>query len=362
MGSLRDESLVELPIIDISNPSDPSVGKAMVDAAAKYGFLYIDSSSTAFTVEDVDNAFRVSKEFFQQSTDVKAAYHLNGDYKGWSGMHEEVLDPENHSTGDFKEAMDFGEFLDGMVDQPIPPPFSTKENRARLARFASLCRKTCTSILQLLAVGLKLPADFFTIRHDPKVAPTGSTLRFLFYPNISKVPTYEHEKDVRAGAHSDYGSITLLFQRPGQPGLEILTAEGNWVAVPIYPPGQDDARPFPPILINIGDLLNYWTDGLLKSTVHRVIFPPTERTKLDPQDRQSIAYFCQPVTNTELIPVPSKLVEDYRKRNEGKENAGINGFGGGAGSFESGKRALTAEQHINIRLAATYTQHATSQK
>ena len=54
----------------------------------------------------------------------------------------------------------------------------------------------------------------------------------MFSPATS---SYKHDRDVRAGAHSDYGSITLLFQRPGQPGLEILTPEKTWAPVPVQP-------------------------------------------------------------------------------------------------------------------------------
>ena len=55
------------------------------------------------------------------------------------------------------------------------------------------------------------------------------------------------------------GSITLLFQRQGQPGLEILTSRSLWSPVPVNPPGTED-DPFPPILINIGDLMHFWTN------------------------------------------------------------------------------------------------------
>jgi len=48
---------IELPVIDISDPNDPAVGKAMLDAAAKYGFLYVNSKGSDFTPEDVDHAF-----------------------------------------------------------------------------------------------------------------------------------------------------------------------------------------------------------------------------------------------------------------------------------------------------------------
>ncbi len=77
--------------------------------------------------------------------------------------------------------------------------------------------------------------------------------------------------DLSAKRHTP-GSLTLLFQRPSQPGLEIQTPDSVWAPASVYPPGTEDDG-FPPILVNIGDLLSYWTDGLLKSTVHRVVFP-----------------------------------------------------------------------------------------
>ena len=169
---------------------------------------------------------------------------------------------------------------------------------------------------------------------------------------------------MRAGAHSDYGSITLLFQRPGQPGLEILTPEGTWAPVPVEPDqGQQPEEgngdyPLPPILVNIGDLLSYWTDGLLKSTVHRVVFPLSDSEQTNPQDRYSVVYFCHPVDSTELVPVPSEIVARHREECMRRgAHAGDNekvGYGGGAGALESGKRALTAYEHLMSRLEATY--------
>ena len=64
---------IELPVIDISDPHDPAVGKAMLDAAAKYGFLYVNSKGTDFKTEDVDHGFglvciRISYDFDMQYT------------------------------------------------------------------------------------------------------------------------------------------------------------------------------------------------------------------------------------------------------------------------------------------------------
>lgn len=126
--------------------------------------------------------------------------------------------------------------------------------------------------------------------------------------------------------------MTLLFQLPGQPGLEILTPQNTWSPVPVNP--NNDL--IPPILVNIGDLLSYWTNGLLKSTVHRVIFP--EDGGRGGEDRYSMAYFCHPQDEARLLPVPSTLVEKH---------------GGGEAEITAGN-AITARDHLNNRLAATY--------
>jgi hypothetical protein len=57
MAPTPAETSIELPILDISNPEDPAVGEAMLNAATKYGFLYVDSKGTDFTAEDVRKAF-----------------------------------------------------------------------------------------------------------------------------------------------------------------------------------------------------------------------------------------------------------------------------------------------------------------
>ncbi|RAL00878.1 putative oxidoreductase, 2OG-Fe(II) oxygenase family [Aspergillus ibericus CBS 121593] len=362
---------IELPVLDISNPLDPEAGKALLDAATKYGFLYVDSRGTDFTATEVDRAFELSKTFFASPVEEKAACRIEPNNRGWSGMHTETLDPEHQRTGDFKEAFNFGEFQNSKAQQPLPA--SLQPHESEIAHFSSLCNKTCSRILTLLALGLGIPPDFFTTRHDPTTGPTGSILRYLFYPSLQspKTSTYNHTLDVRAGAHSDYGSITLLFQRPGQPGLEILTPSGDWAPVPVIPTTstttttttaqEGETYPFPPILVNIGDLLSYWTSGLLKSTVHRVVFPVSEQTAGSGtgQDRYSIVYFCHPMDKTELVAVPSAVVEEFRERMKrvGEEERRRVGFGGGAGVLDlEGKegKVLTAHEHLMARLDATY--------
>jgi isopenicillin N synthase-like dioxygenase len=104
-------------------------------------------------------------------------------------------------------------------------------------------------------------------------------------------------------------------------------------------------------------MLSYWTDGLLKSTVHRVVFPEQDQSDHTSKahDRYSIAFFCQPVSETELIPVPSEIVSLHRKEQISDKEAGrVVGHGGGARGWNSGQPCITAGEHLQSRLAATY--------
>ena len=186
--------------------------------------------------------------------------------------------------------------------------------------------------------------NWFSERHRWD-AQHSSVLRLLHYPALERMAGGE---DIRAGAHSDYGSITLLFRLPGQPGLEILTKNGEWVEVPVDPSESDkdgdvsldgkDSRHkgSTPILVNIGDVLSYWTSGVLKSTVHRVVFPMDAPSA----ERYSIAYFCQPDDEAELSQIPSPVVQRAA-------SSSVNGV-------EKIDGVRTAKDHLNARLAATY--------
>jgi isopenicillin N synthase-like dioxygenase len=311
----------------------------MLGAARNFGFLYINTNNTGFTERMVDRQFDISRQFFALPVEEKQKCLIDETNRGWTGMHGEILDPQSQRRGDFKEGFNMGEFREGRPQQSMPPLLQSHVDE--LAEFEATCQKVCARVLDLIGLGLEVgDPKFFSSRHTQ---PSGCIVRMLHYPAISEEEDYQPEIDIRAGAHSDYGSITLLFQRPSQPGLEILTPENTWAPVPVIPDGYGTSKTFPPILVNIGDLLSYWTDGLLKSTVHRVIFPKEARR--GGEDRYSVVYFCHPGDSTELVPVPSRLVAEHKR----EEDTQI-GHGGGATS----KRAITAKEHLLNRLEATY--------
>jgi isopenicillin N synthase-like dioxygenase len=191
----------------------------------------------------------------------------------------------------------------------------------------------------------------------------------LYYPASSFASTTEKEKevgkeegvDVRAGAHSDYGSLTLLFRLPGQGGLELQNPidPTQWIPVPVNP--VPDTLADPPILVNIGDLLSFWTGGMLKSTVHRVAFSHTPGGDADAdaevtgKERYSMAYFCHPLDGVELGAVPGEVIRKFVQSGDGEAELERQRVRLGLGEKREGKEeVLTAKQHLDRRLRVTY--------
>ncbi|KAI1776350.1 2OG-Fe(II) oxygenase superfamily protein [Hypoxylon cercidicola] len=335
-----------IPIIDISaeGVDQAQVAKELVDAAVEYGFVYIRNAGRDISNEQIENTFSLSRTLFASPLEDKQRCKIEKNNQGWTGMHTETLDPKTQRVGDFKEGFNFGTFEGGKATQPIPG--SIEPHQAQLAAFREACHALCQKLLLLFGIGLGVdPPTFFTAAHAPS-QPSGSILRFLYYPPPSATPSAE-PADVRAGAHSDYGSVTLLFRLRGQAGLEIREpATGGWAPVPVSPPGtEDDVSP--PILVNIGDLLSYWTNGLLRSTVHRVSFsstPTLGESSTDP--RYSIVYFCHPADATPLAPVPSARVAAAVNDKASVDDS----------NPYAERRVMTAAEHLKMRLRETYLQ------
>ncbi|KAJ1551390.1 hypothetical protein HK096_000202, partial [Nowakowskiella sp. JEL0078] len=142
-----------------------------------------------------------------------------------------------------------------------------------------------------------------------------------------------------------YGSITILFQKDVG-GLEALLRtdpkkDPVWVSVPPIP-GT--------VVVNTGDLMEYWTSGFLKSTVHRVVSGGHEQAQMK---RYSIPYFMHPWTETRLDPIPSRMIADFesKKEKDQKEGIVITEY---AGSEQRKEEIITAHQHLMMRLQNSY--------
>ncbi|KAM3451386.1 hypothetical protein MY3296_005329 [Beauveria thailandica] len=333
-----------IPIIDINSADEATIGKQLVDAAEEHGFIYIRNLGQDISAEQVDEAFALSKKLFDAPLEEKVACAIQTNNRGWGGLHSETLDPRNQKVGDFKEVFNIGLFKDGKPQQPLPP--TIVPDQARLEAFRDVCTAMCSKLLRLIGNGLGV-GDFFAKAHEVKPGDECDTiLRLLRYP--PPATTAHTAADVRAGAHSDYGSITLLFRLGGQAGLEVQLRDGRtWAPVPVQPPGTE-RDPSPPILVNIGDLLSYWTDGLLRSTLHRVVFDGAVvvegESATDP--RYSMAFFSSPSQSTELGIVPSERVSKFAPSREGNAGQSANPY--------ARRKVMRADEHLRMRLEETY--------
>jgi isopenicillin N synthase-like dioxygenase len=178
-----------------------------------------------------------------------------------------------------------------------PPGF-----RAAAIRYYRAMHGLVCFLMQLTALGLGLDETYF----DDKVNRSIGTMRLNYYPRQSRPPL---PGQLRAGAHTDYGGLTILDGEDVPRGLQVLTRAGRWIDVRTVP-GQ--------FVVNIGDLLMRWTNDRWLSNLHRVVNPPLDDGRNAP--RLSIAFFNHPnwdvlvecLAPTGLAKYPPVLSGDYR--------------------------------------------------
>lgn len=298
----------EVPIIDVSPFLDGGregvarVG-AEVDAACRdIGFFQIVGHGVSS--DEVDAVYDHARAFFALPDDQKAraAQPSPDQVRGWSGVGKEGLSYSlgDEAPGDLKEKMDIGP---PHVDRSDPyftcaeagPHFAPNVwpdlagFQAAWERYFETMSELARQLMAMFAVGLKLPIEFF----EPTIDRHISMLRALHYPNQPDDPL---PGQLRAGAHSDYGSLTIVRQEDRPGGLQVFGKQGEWVDVPVVP----DA-----FVVNIGDLMAEWTNDRWVSTLHRVVNPP--RDLANDADRVSIVFFHQPNYDAVIECLPTVL-------------------------------------------------------
>ncbi len=274
--------MTQLPIIDFQkfltgNESEKrKVALQMRQASETIGFFML--KNIGIPSSEVKQALQTAKRFFSLPAQVKQdlAWQSAQSNRGYIAVRRETLDPTQKA--DLKEAFNLGTQkteLDLSDPAKNKWPASQPEFRQNIEPFISQCTEFSFQVLKALAIALDLDENFFCDAHDQQQ----HTFRLLHYPALAENEGYDnHEK--RAGAHTDYGSITLLFQ-DDIGGLEVKAKTGEWVSAT---PTENT------IVVNIGDLMQRWTNDVLSSNPHRVTQPSQSRDK----DRYSIAYFCTP--------------------------------------------------------------------
>lgn len=271
---------MQLPLIDIPTAAvpAPATADAVDQALSNIGFMLV--RDLGLDKDLLQSVYRASHGFFTGPQAVKraCAYLSAEENFGYQGLAEENLDPS--APADLKETFT----MRNILNRPMP------ENRWPSAEFRDLMAAFYTDVFaagkrlqRILANALDLPEEFFVQCHSGE----NVTLRLLYYPasGVEKVQPAQ----LGAGAHTDYGLITLLFQ-DDIGGLQVLDKQNQWLDVTPQP----DA-----VVINSGDLLERWTNGRYKSTLHRV------QPKIGDQPRLSIAMFIDPDSATMVEALPS---------------------------------------------------------
>ncbi|CAH0530022.1 isopenicillin N synthase family dioxygenase [Vibrio hippocampi] len=282
-----------LPIIDISALANPDTNQwndvieAIDKACRDTGFFYV--TGHGIPEQQFSSVEAMASQFFALSEQEKQKINIqhSGNHRGWGQVSAEQLDP--NGPKDFKEtfdmALDLSPFhpqVGRCPDLYGPNQYPNLEGFVPLVQqHYELTMQVGLRILKAMAIALKQPENFFTQSFNYPV----SVLRFIHYPPQEKMSN-------GAGAHTDYGCITLLYQDQTG-GLQVQGMDGEWV----------DALPVEnSFVVNIGDLMQRWTNDRYKSTAHRVMSPTQGVTRF------SMPFFVEPDFDTLVETLDSCLV------------------------------------------------------
>ena len=300
---------LSVPLVDLSplrtggDPEKRAIAAAVDQACRDIGLLIISGHGVPADV--VEQARTLARAFFDLPLDEKMQVRQPAPdvTRGYTPLEGEAVARSRATTataGDLNES-----FMIGPVD-PVDPAYATAaaagrhfaanlwpssppEIRPVFTAYYRAMSELAATLMRLFALGLGLDEGFF----DSKIDRHISRLRLRNYPAQLAPP---RPGQLRAGAHSDYGSLTILATEDGPGGLQVCNAAGDWVDVPILPGC---------FIVNIGDLMARWTNDAWVSTLHRVVNPPLERGA--ESRRLSLVFFHNPNYDAEVSCIPTCL-------------------------------------------------------
>lgn len=302
LGVTGSVNLREIPLIDLADfdARRGEITEQLWQAAVDCGFFQLKNHGIPVYV--IEDAFAMAETFFALPDSEKGRYPLVGATN--SGWESKVQVRPSTGTADQKESYQ----ITRPRMQQLWPADALPQFRNTMLGFESQCWQVGMQVLSCFADKLGFARNFFSVAHDPAASTYQSTLRLLHYFAVDG--RYNVDKTLwRAGAHTDFDCLTLLFQRTGQDGLQVCP--GKEALSHEWTPVKAETGL---ITCNIGDMLMRWSDDQLKSTLHRVKMP-------GPGDHQgsrySLGFFCQANTDV-MIETPRRTYEpitagDYLK-------------------------------------------------
>ena len=245
-----------------ASESDPEgFAEELGTSFERYGFAIV--ADHGIPADLIHRAEEKAKAFFALPEETKRKYHVagGGGARGYTPFGIETA--KGATAYDLKEFWHVGRELPAghPYNEVMAPNVWPEEVQSFHDTFLELFAAFDTAgarILAAIARHLGLAHDYFV----DTVKDGNSVLRLLHYP-----PTPGDGPNVRAGAHEDINTITLLLGAE-EAGLQLLDRDGNWLPVT---PNEGE------LAVNIGDMLQRLTNNVLRSTTHRVVNPPPER-------------------------------------------------------------------------------------
>lgn len=298
--------LEEIPSLDLADfrSGDPERKARFVKelGAAYQSIGFVALKNHGLTDEQTTKLYEDVQAVFALSDEQKKQYErpeLAGQ-RGYIGKGKEHAKGRN--TGDLKEFYHVGQEVADQND-PVANEYPANIWPAEVPSFQQntmAAYKTLEAagqdVLRALALFLNLPENYF----DDKVKNGNSILRQIHYFPIED-PDAVPADAVRAAEHGDINLITLLMGASAD-GLQVLRRDGKWIPITALPDQ---------IVVNVGDMLQRLTNGVLRSTIHRVVNPPREKMN---SSRYSVPFFMHPRSEMSLAALESCVTPDNPKQ------------------------------------------------
>lgn len=286
-----------IPTLSLTRSATDPIGFATKLGASfeRFGFAII--SDHGIDPALIAKSWALTADFFALPTATKLAYDAksNGGQRGYTALGTEIAkDADKHDLKEFwhvgRDLPPGHRFHDHMPSNVWPA--DVPEFKDALSALYAAFDEAGGRLLSAIAIHLGLAADWFA----PTVDNGNSILRLLHYP-----PIPQDADGIRAGAHEDINTITLLLGAE-EAGLQLLGKDGEWLA--IDPPQGA-------LVVNIGDMLQRLTNHRLPSTTHRVINPPPERRHVP---RYSMPFFLHFASDFMIETLPSCIDDTHPNR------------------------------------------------
>lgn len=282
-----------LPVIDMSRLGGDEqarrrFGTELRDATHDVGFFYLVGHG--LSADDIDRMFAITREFFALDDAAKFAVEMTKSphFRGYTRFGGEYTQGQI----DWREQIDLAAEYPPLpgdsdylrLDGPNLWPADLPRLKIAIDAWQRRCGAIGITLLREWARSLGASSDVF----DAAFGERPSTLIKLV-----RYPGRDDADQQGVGAHKDPGVLTLLMIEPGKAGLQVLHDDG-WIDVPPLPGA---------FVVNIGELMEWATDGYLRATMHRVVSPPPGETRL------SIPFFFNPALSSTMahLELPAEL-------------------------------------------------------